>query len=53
MAHISAVGRGSLSPGLSSATLATALMGFGIVASPALAGVAAVFGFFVCWLYYG
>ena len=44
MAHISAVGLGSLSAGLSSATLATALTGFGIVASPALAGVAAVFG---------
>ena len=42
--HISAVGLGSLSAGLSSATLATALTGFGIVASPALAGVAAVFG---------
>ena len=40
MAHISAVGLGSLSAGLSSATLATALTGFGIVASPALAGVA-------------
>ena len=46
MAHISAVGLGSLSAGLSSATLATALTGFGIVASPALAGVAAVFGLF-------
>ena len=44
MAHISAVGLGSLSAGLSSATLATALTGFAIVASPALAGVAAVFG---------
>ena len=42
--HISAVGLGSLSAGLSSATLATALNGFGIVASPALAGVATVFG---------
>ena len=42
--HISALGLGSLSAGLSSATLATALTGFGIVASPALAGVAAVFG---------
>ena len=41
--HISAVGLGSLSVGLSSATLATALTGFGIVASPALAGVATVF----------
>ena len=44
MAHISAVGLGSLSAGLSSATLATALTGFGIVASPALASVATVFG---------
>ena len=44
MAHISAVGLGSLSAGLSSATLATALTGFGIVASPALARVATVFG---------
>ena len=44
MAHISAVGLGSLSAGLSSATLAKALTGFGIVASPALAGVATVFG---------
>ena len=44
MPHISAVGLGSLSAGLSSATLATALTGFGIVASPALAGVATVFG---------
>ena len=44
MAHISAVGLGSLFAGLSSATLATALTGFGIVASPALAGVVAVFG---------
>ena len=35
---------GSLSAGMSSATLATALTGFGIVASPALAGVATVFG---------
>ena len=42
--QISAVGLGSLSAGLSSATLATALTGFGIVASTALAGVAAVFG---------
>ena len=38
------MGLGSLSAGLSSATLATALTGFGTVASPALAGVAAVFG---------
>ena len=38
------MGLGYLSAGLSSATLATALTGFGIVASPALAGVAAVFG---------
>ena len=44
MAHISAVDLGSLSAGLSSATLATALTGFGIVASPVLAGVATVFG---------
>ena len=43
MAHISAVGVGSLSAGLLSATLATALTGFGIVASPALAGGATVF----------
>ena len=46
--HISAVGLGSLSAGLSSATLATALTGFGIVASPALAGVAIVFCWFCC-----
>ena len=38
--HRSAVGLGSLSVGLSSGALATALTGFGIVASPALAGVA-------------
>ena len=44
--NISAVGLGSPSAGLSSATLATALTGFGIVASPALAGVATVFGLF-------
>ena len=44
--HISAVGLGLLSAGPSSATLATALTGFGIVASPALAGVATVFGLF-------
>ena len=44
MTHLSAVGLASLSAGLSSATLATALTGFGIVASPALAGVATVFG---------
>ena len=44
MTHISAVGLGSLSAGLSSATLPTALTGFGIVASAALAGVAIVFG---------
>ena len=42
--HVSAVGLGSLSAGLSSATLATALTGFGMVASPALASVATVFG---------
>ena len=46
MAHISAVGLGSVSAVMSSATLATALTGFGIVASPALAGVATVFGLF-------
>ena len=40
--HRSAVGLGSLSFGLSSGALATALTGFGIVASPALAGVATV-----------
>ena len=40
----SAVGLGSLSVGLSSGALATALTGFGIVASPALAGVATVCG---------
>ena len=40
------MGLGSVSAGLSSATLATALTGFGIVASPALAGVATVFGLF-------
>ena len=44
MTHLSAVGLASISAGLSSATLATALTGFGIVASPALAGVATVFG---------
>ena len=53
MTHLSAVGLGSLSAGLSSATLATALTGFGIVASPALAGVATVLRFVVCWLYCG
>ena len=42
--HICSVGLGSLSAGLSSATLATALTGFGIVASHGLAGVAAVLG---------
>ena len=42
--HRSAVGLGSLSFGLSSSALATALTGFGIVASPALAGVATVCG---------
>ena len=41
---MSAVGLGSLPAGLSSATLTTALIRFGIVASPALAGVATVFG---------
>ena len=44
MVHTSAVGLGSLSFGLSSGALATALTGFGIVASPALAGVATVCG---------
>ena len=42
--HTSAIGLGSLSAGLSSGALATTLTGLGIVASPALAGVAAVFG---------
>ena len=42
LVHSSAVGLGSLSVGLSSGALATALTGFGIVASPALAGVATV-----------
>ena len=42
--HRSAVGLGSLSVGLSSGALATALTGFGIVASPALAGVATFCG---------
>ena len=42
--HGSAVGLGSLSVGLSSGALATALTGFGIVASPALAGVATICG---------
>ena len=42
--HKSAVGLRSLSVGLSSGALATALIGFGIVASPALAGVATVCG---------
>ena len=44
LVHSSAVGLGSLSVGLSSGALATALTGFGIVASPALAGVATVCG---------
>ena len=44
MVHTSAVGLGSLSVGLSSGALATALTGFGIVASPALAGVATICG---------
>ena len=44
MVHTSAVGLGSLSVGLSSGVLATALTGFGIVASPALAGVATLCG---------
>ena len=42
--HRSAVGLGSLSVGLSSGALASALTGFGVVASPALAGVATVCG---------
>ena len=44
MTQLSAVSLGSISAGLSSATLATAWTGFGVVASPALAGVASVFG---------
>ena len=44
MVHSSAVGLGSLSVGLSSGALATALTGFGIVASPALAGVVTLCG---------
>ena len=44
MVHTLAVGLGSLSVGLSSGALATALTGFGIVASPALAGVATLCG---------
>ena len=44
MVHTLAVGLGSLSVGLSSWALATALTGFGIVASPALAGVATLCG---------
>ena len=44
MAHTLAVGLGSLSVGLSSSALATALTGVGIVASPALAGVATFCG---------
>ena len=44
MVHTSAVGLGSLSVGLSSGALATALTGFGIVASPTLAGVATLCG---------
>ena len=44
LVHSSAAGLGSLSVGLSSGALATALTGFGIVASPALAGVATVCG---------
>ena len=42
--HGSAVGLGSLSVGLSSGALGTALTGVGIVASPALAGVATLCG---------
>ena len=48
--HRSAVGLGSLSVGLSSGALATALTGFGIVASPALAGVATVCRACISWL---
>ena len=44
MVHASAVGLGSLSVGLSSGALATALTGFGIVANAALAGVATLCG---------
>ena len=44
MVHTSAVGLASLSVGLSSGALATALTGFGIIASPALAGVATLCG---------
>ena len=44
LVHTSAVRLGSLSVGLSSGALATALTRFGIVASPALAGVATVCG---------
>ena len=44
MVHTSAVGLGTLSVGLSSGALATALTGFGIVTSPALAGVATLCG---------
>ena len=44
MVHTSAVGLGSLSVGLSSGALGTALTGVGIVASPALAGVATLCG---------
>ena len=44
MVHTSAVGLGLLSVGLSLGVLATALTGFGIVASPALAGVATLCG---------
>ena len=42
--HRSAVGLGSLSVGLSSGALATALTGFGIMVSPTLAGVATLCG---------
>ena len=44
MVHASAIGLGSLSVGLSSGALGTALTGVGIVASPALAGVATLCG---------
>ena len=42
--HRSAVGLGSLSVGLSSGALASALTGFGVVASPALASIATLCG---------
>ena len=48
LTHISAVGLGSLSAGLSSATLATALTGFGIVACRCCDCFRIVF----CWFCY-